>query len=116
MHGSLRVRITPAECAVLLAGKPIAEESGFPGGWRVVVRTGPVNRLYSEAPGAVELVLDSESAQSLASPEIEGVYPTIDGVRVIVEKDYPCVHPRPSAAAESTETFPAPPGFAERKA
>jgi len=116
MEQSLRLRITPAECEQLLAGVRVSEQARFPGGWCVTVRSGPGFSLGSDQAGTVELVVDAESIATLARPEIEGIYPEINGVRVVVEKDFPCVHPRPSEAAETTETFPAPPGFAERKA
>jgi len=116
MHGSLRVRVSPTECAQLLAGIPIVETSGFPGDWLVTVCAGSNNALHAEKPGAITLVFDTNDLQTLSDPSAEGIYPTIDGIKIILEKDFPCVHPRPSQAAENTKTFPAPPGFAERKA
>jgi len=115
MHGSLRLRVSPTECAHLLAGNPVVETSGFAGGWSVLVRSGTANRLFSDTPGTVTVEFDDTFLQTLAEPLAEGIYPTIDGIKVILEKDFPCVHPRPSEVTETTETFPAPPGFAERK-
>ncbi len=115
MHGSLRLRISPTECTQLRDGTSIVETADFPGGWTVEVRSGTASQLFSKKPGVVTVVFEKNTLQTLAEPLVEGIYPTIDGTKVILEKDFPCVHPRPSEVTETTETFPAPPGFAERK-
>jgi hypothetical protein len=44
-------------------------------------------------------------------------YPETPPIRYFVEKDFPCVHPRPvDAMGEPSETFAPPPGFGVRKA
>jgi len=113
---SLRLRITPSELAALLAGDMVRQSAPFPGGWVATLAPGPATRCHSTAPGRSDIELAPEDLASLADPTSEGVYPTVGGLRLIVEKDFPCVHPRASAALEHSETFPAPEGFAERKA
>jgi hypothetical protein len=130
--GSLRLRITPTELAALVRGEEIREALRLPGGgvtWSIVVRpfaapktgityTGP-------CPGGVLLNLAAADVERLARPDVEGVYfrscpeDTEPGVSLayFIEKDFPCLHPRPADALEpSAETFAPPPGFAERKA
>jgi hypothetical protein len=118
MEGSLRLRITPGELAALMAGETSTETAVFPGGWTITLRPGPQSTVTSDAPGTVVLTLAPDSVTELARPETEGVYFTKEqaGYRFLVEKDFPCVHPRPAEALEPvTETFDAPAGFAERK-
>jgi hypothetical protein len=44
------------------------------------------------------------------------VYFSDSSLRYYIEKDFPCLHPRPAEASESTtETFEAPSDFAQRK-
>lgn len=75
---SLRLRITPTELRLLIAGKPLAATLQVPGGaWHVHVD-----------PGGAPL--------SVHAP----------GLRLMVEKDFPCTHPHPVEAAEpATERF-----------
>ncbi len=117
-QNSLRLRITPTELAKLGQSEPITEELAFPGGavWTVQLAAGEITRLASEGASA-QLTLSSENLQTLAAPDTEGVYfQTEKGLRYLVEKDFPCVHPRASEALEPvTETFDAPEGFEQRK-
>lgn len=114
MEGSLRLRITPAEFAALQAGETVEEVAQFPGGWRVILQPGDQSALSSELSGSVHLILSVASLTELCQPETEGVYFTQEPFRFFVEKDFPCVHPRPKEAQESTETFATPVGFAQR--
>lgn len=111
---SLRLRITPGEFAALEAGGEVGESAAFPGGWSVVLRPGAESAVRASGAGSVEVVLSAGSLAELSRPETEGVYFAAEGYRFFVEKDFPCVHPRPEEAQESTETFAPPEGFAER--
>ena len=114
MENSLRLRITPGEFAALQAEETVEEVALFPGGWRVTLQPGPESTLSAEQPGDVRLTLSRDSLAELCQPETEGVYFTQEPFRFFIEKDFPCVHPRPKEAQESTETFVPPVGFAER--
>lgn len=111
---SLRLRITPAELAALLAGEGVEEEASFPGGWRVRIEPGPVAGLSSPTPGTVVVALGPADRAALSDPATEGVYFRDGAFAYFVEKDFPCIHPRPKEAQESTETFAPPEGFADR--
>ena len=114
MEGSLRLRITPCEFTLLQEGGNVCEKAAFPGGWQVCVQLGEESALVSTVPGSLTVTLSTGSLIELSAPETEGVYFVRENYRFFVEKDFPCVHPRPKEAQESTETFAPPPGFAER--
>jgi hypothetical protein len=114
---SIRLRITPSELEALKAGHSISESSDFPGGWNVTIERREVPGLCSGVKGG-ELIfaLDSASVDCLAQPDREGVYFSDGSLRYYIEKDFPCLHPRPAEVSESpTETFEAPGDFARRK-
>lgn len=111
---SLRLRITPGELETLWAGEAVEESAAFPGGWRVRIEIGGAAALQSPAPGVVVLTLGPADRDALVDPSNEGVYFRDGAVAFFVEKDFPCVHPRPKEASESTDTFAPPPGFADR--
>jgi hypothetical protein len=75
-----------------------------------------VSDLKAPAAGAVVLTLSADSLATLRQPETEGVYftHTDQSFTYFVEKDFPCLHPRPEPVQEQSETFPAPEGFTER--
>lgn len=126
-RSSLRLRISPSEMAALLNGEAVREQVAFPGGagWHVAIV--PADReqtRLSTLQGEVHLLLSDPDRERLADPESEGIYfsenePGLDDAstfRYFIEKDFPCLHPRPLEALEpETETFAPPPGFAERK-
>lgn len=114
MENSLRLRITPGELAELQAGQTITERALFPGGWSVALQPGAESVLHSDTPGTLTLTLSSGELAELAQPQTEGVYVTAERYKFFVEKDFPCAHPRPKEAQESTATFAPPSGFAER--
>ncbi len=116
MEESLRLRITPGELEALQSGETSTEAAAFPGGWRVTLKHGTESTLSTTSPGIVALTLAPEAIAELSQPETEGVYLHKDIYRFLVEKDFPCVHPRPAEASEpQTETFAPPTGFSERK-
>lgn len=114
IESSLRLRITPSELATLQAGEATSECARFPGGWTLSLQPGNESALRSDTPGALTLTLSPSAQAQLAQPECEGVYFSDENYTFFVEKDFPCAHPRPKEAQESTETFAPPPGFAER--
>ena len=118
-RSSIRLRLTPSELATLLQGETITETLEFPGGasWSVQLAADDTTGLTSNGNSA-RLHLSPDDRQRLAAPEAEGIYfQTEDGLRYLVEKDFPCAHPRPAEASEPvTETFTPPEGFEERKA
>jgi hypothetical protein len=139
-RSSVRLRISPSEMAALTRGETICERIPFADRfvWSITVAPAPeleVTCLAEEANGlTVRLALQDRAR--LACPEAEGVYfsqpaPCTgeakgDGrssadtsrsatLRYYIEKDFPCVHPRPPEAAEpESETFLPPAGFRER--
>jgi hypothetical protein len=114
---SLRLRITPTELRLLIAGTPLALTLHVPGGaWHVSVDpTG--DALSVHADGAAMVVqLSSEDIARLAEPDREGVYAHAPGLRLMVEKDFPCTHAHPVEAAEpATERFAPTAEFTRRK-
>ena len=114
---SVRLRITPAEMAMILGGEQITEELCFPGGvaWRIAVSGGSETALASGGSAAT-VSLSAEDRGRLAAPDAEGVYFQAGGLRYYIEKDFPCVHKRIAEALEpGTETFVPPAGFEARK-
>lgn len=93
---SLRLRITPTELRLLIAGKPLAATLQVPGGaWHVHVDPGDAP-LSVHADGAAMVVqLSSEDIARLAEPEREGVYAHAPGLRLMVEKGLPVYTPAP---------------------
>jgi len=113
-ESSLRLRITPGELAALLAGEPVSEAALFPGGWKATLCAGSASGLQAQGAGELVLTLSPASLAELSQPEAEGVYFSAESFSFFVEKDFPCAHPRPHEAQESSETFAPPLGFAER--
>lgn len=118
---SVRLRISPTELATLERGDPVNEELVFPGGhrWRIQIQPGVDTGLESDAR-MVFFALSQPDLTLLADPDAEGVYFQHDDpqhpIRYLIEKDFPCVHPRSADAREpESETFAAPEGFAGRK-
>jgi Family of unknown function (DUF7009) len=115
---SLRLRITPAELAALERGAAAVESLAVPGGGRWSVRLEPRAGASGVAwdDGVVRVGLDPGDLARLAAPDAEGVYPHGDGLRLLVEKDFPCAHPHaPEAREPATERFPPTPAFLDRK-
>jgi hypothetical protein len=116
MHQTLRLRITPGELAALGRGEPVTEASGLPGGWSATLAPGPETTLTSTAPASLMLSLSATDLLKLQAPDAEGVYLKDGPLDYYVEKDFPCLHPRPTETRETaTETFAPPEGFADRK-
>lgn len=121
---SVRFRITPSELAALQAGTSVTVALPVPGspGWRATLLPladgDPTpTRLRGDADGRVTVDLASPDLAALSEPQTEGVYfggAGGDTPRFFIEKDFPCVHPRPPEAMERTETFAPPPGFSAR--
>ena len=116
-HESLRLRITPTELGQLTAGQPLAETLRVPGGaWHI--RVVPSDEALSvHADGGVMVVqLSPDDVARLADPAREGVYAHTPGLRLMVEKDFPCAHPHTADAAEPpSERFAPTAGFTTRK-
>lgn len=121
---SLRLRITPTELEMLVRDEPVTETLTFPGGgvWSTTLQpSGAPPSRVDAAGGVVQFRLSDRDRERLAAPDAEGVYFAPDeigttGTRAIVEKDYPCVHPRAIEANEpATEAFTPPPDFEARK-
>ena len=117
MYGSLRLRITPTELQALMRGEAISESLGPAGCWTVSVEPGPGTRFVAHAE-RVAVSLSSDDLGRLAQPDSEGVYFTsaeTPTVAYFIEKDFPCVHPRPPETRQlETETFAPPAGFEKR--
>jgi hypothetical protein len=132
-QNSLRLRITPSELADLERGDPAREEIRFPGstivGWSVVIQPGSLGTSLLQRGCSVLLLLSDIDRKRLSAPDAEGIYFSVDladvagpGIgnkgtfRYFIEKDFPCIHPRTADALEDpTETFAAPPHFADKK-
>jgi hypothetical protein len=118
--GSVRFRITPAELQALENAQPIsaALTLGKTVAWSALIHAVPAeagSTLRFEA-GVLLLHLARADLQTLASSANEGVYLREGNLRFMIEKDFPCAHPRAGEAEETpTQTFAPPPGFEERK-
>lgn len=115
---SLRLRITPGELHALERGEEIRAALAFPGGGGWSVRLGPAAAAgVAWEEGAVRVGLTAADVRRLAAPDAEGVYPHAPGLRLMVEKDFPCAHPHaPEAREPATERFPPTPAYLARKA
>jgi hypothetical protein len=117
---SVRFRITPEELQTLENAQPIsaALSLGETVAWSALIHVVPAetgSTLRFEA-GVLLLRLAHADLQTLASSANEGVYLREGELRFMIEKDFPCAHPRAAEAAETpTETFAPPEGFEERK-
>ena len=125
-QNSVRFRITPSELAAIERGEAVIETLQLPGAvaagavaWcAAIIPTAEETTLTFES-GKLNLSLSKADLQQLAVPENEGVYFQAQGelaFRYLIEKDFPCAHPRAADALEpTTETFVPPSGFEERK-
>jgi len=120
-RGSLRLRIAPSELEAIGRGEPVREELAFPGGaaWAAAIVPGAASTAIDLVGHEARLSLSRADAARLAAPDVEGVYfeaaAASGPLRFFVEKDFPCLHPRPSGAVEAPEeTFDAPSDFASR--
>ena len=60
--------------------------------------------------------LTADDVRRLAALDEEGVYPHAPGLRLLVEKDFPCAHPHvPEAREPATERFAPTSAFLDRK-
>jgi len=116
--GSLRLRITPGELDAVRRGDPLRQRLDGPGGgWTVAVdpRGASFDVRWDGATATVELA--ATDIARLADPGCEGVYSQSPGMRLIVEKDYPCAHPHaPGAQEPHTERFTPTDEYRARKA
>ncbi len=110
---SLRLRITPTELERLQQNLSVTEMLSLRGGgWSIAIETSDSPTRLSAAQGALTLFLAANDVNKLAVPETEGVYFRCEGdppLRYYIEKDFPCIHPRPAEAQEQpSETFDTP--------
>lgn len=121
-ESGVRFRITPGELTALLAGELVEETLRVTEApvWRAQILPSALQTGLHQDGAALQIRLSDEDTARLAAPEVEGVYFESEGtppLRYYIEKDFPCVHPRPSEAVEpKTETFAPPLDFADRKA
>ncbi|MDX1933226.1 MAG: hypothetical protein SFU56_11520 [Capsulimonadales bacterium] len=121
-EGSVRFRITPTELEQLRSGAAVRVTLRVPGGkWEATVAPSAsdgASDLSADGEGGLRMTLGRPDLDRLCAPETEGVYfGTSEGeipLRFFIEKDFPCVHPRPSEAQEESETFAPPSGFKDR--
>lgn len=124
--GSLRLRISPTELASLERGEPLEERLRIPGApvgssWTVLLLPGGKMSEISASGSVVLFDISRTDVERLADSANEGIYcqqsGSDEGFSFYVEKDFPCIHPRPSEINEpDSETFAPPVGFEERKA
>ena len=105
---SVRFRITPTELEMLRRGEPTRACLPVPGGWAAGIYPEQAETSLDAASGALRFLLSGADLARLTLPETEGVYfqQAESGLRYYIEKDFPCEHPRPSEALETSETFP----------
>jgi len=120
-RGSFRLRVGPSELEALQRGEPVREELAFPGGasWTASIVPGDAPTTIGLQGNEARVALSRDDVVRLAAPDVEGVYfessDDARGLRFFIEKDFPCLHPRPPGAAEAPEeTFDAPADFASR--
>lgn len=112
---SIRLRITPSELHSLENGDAIQESlrltAASPVIWSVQVIPGAAETSLAVEGPVLAITLSPEEGNRLSEPDREGVYFEHENFRYYIEKDFPCVHPRASEAAEpETGTFPLPAG------
>lgn len=117
---SIRFRITPSELESLVKQQSVRESLALPGGaWVAALVPGEFETTLAMTGNELRLTLSVQDCARLADAENEGVYFETEAeppLHYYVEKDFPCVHPRASEAADlPTETFIAPEDFAQRK-
>jgi hypothetical protein len=104
---ALRLRITPAELESLRHRQAVVESLPF-GAWQMILEANmPSTNLLARGT-QMHFHLGKEDFERFLEPSAEGVYFERDGFRYFVEKDFPCEHPRPAEALESSQTFPRP--------
>lgn len=121
---SVRLRITPSELETLQRGETIeATLRVGEGTWQVTAQRQETTTALTMQGGHLRIMLAPTDVERLAASDVEGIYfqtaPSEDRtpIRYCIEKDFPCVHPRASAASEPpTETFAASREFLAKKA
>ncbi len=119
---SIRFRITPGELDKLRTGGAVGISLRVPGGqWEATITPGDeesATELRGGGANAIIVYLAPVDLYRLCEEEREGVYfhTATEGITIqyFIEKDFPCVHPRPNEVQEESETFTPPSGFAER--
>ena len=118
---SVRLRITPPELDAIVNGDTVREVLRLPGGGHWAAQVVPTEGETGLSADGSDLMLSLSrtDAQKLAAPNAEGVYfqqPGSPSLRYLIEKDFPCVHPRAGHLEEpATETFAEPADFRARK-
>ena len=119
---SVRYRITPSELETIQQGGEVRQEfrPGAVAIWSAVILASEKDTALTWNGNEIGILLSRPDRDRLAVPDVEGVYFRHEGdqpVRYFIEKDFPCIHPSASAAAETpTETFAPPSDFDQRKA
>ncbi len=120
---SVRLRITPSELASLVHGNKIdtALSANGANGWSVSVSPGSTVTSYHFVESNLVVNLSTNDVEDLANETEVGIYFSgvsvpRSGMRLSIEKDLPCAHPRGTNELEpQTETFGAPKDFENRK-
>jgi len=110
---SIRLRITPSELQALLQNEIVRQSVKLgASSWTARIVPGCARTDYSMVDGALQVNLSVHDRNRLADESAEGVYfdpSPQQPVRLYIEKDFPCEHPRAAEAQElETETFTAP--------
>ncbi|MEO7718345.1 MAG: hypothetical protein ABIY70_19260 [Capsulimonas sp.] len=118
-EGSIRFRITPSELETMRLGRPIGVALRvLDQSWTATIIPGSLTTSISLRGGDFTVSLSASDLHRLMAPDAEGVYfsaGTEPRLRYFIEKDFPCIHPRPEEALElDAETFAAPAGFADK--
>jgi hypothetical protein len=122
-ENSIRLRITPSELEALDNNQIVREAVRLAGGsWTARVLPGCANTDVGLVDGDLLVYLSAADLHTLLNPEEEGVYFSSETagshvINVCIEKDFPCAHPRASAAREpASECFPPNGAFRQRQA
>jgi hypothetical protein len=119
---SVRLRITPDELAGLERGEVQRQEVTFPGGsgWAVRVEPESASLGLRWVEGVLLVHLSRSDVERLTEADREGIYlgaSSSSGIRLLLEKDFPCAHPHSEEAAEpETGRFAPTPSYLTRKA
>lgn len=115
----MRFRIAPPELEKIERGEVIRESFPLGAGWHAAIVPANSTTTLQFLDGGVQISLSKNDRAVLSNPENEGIYFQTEGaasIRYLIEKDFPCAHPRAANAMEpATESFSAPPHFEERK-
>lgn len=113
LDSSLRLRLTRSEVATIGRGEAVEGRTRFPDGseFRYALAADAAEGIRARATdGGLEVLVSRAMATAWADGEevsLAAEWPLAEGrCRILIEKDFACLHPRPED--QGVETFPNP--------